>query len=32
MQSLFLDAKGKFNGEARYFWAANEVPETSLRD
>jgi hypothetical protein len=32
MQSLFLDAKGKFNGEARYFWAANEVLETSLRD
>jgi hypothetical protein len=32
MQSLFLDDKGQFNGQVRYFWAANEMLEDSLRE
>ena len=30
MNALFLDAKGQYNGKARYFWAANDMLEGML--
>jgi hypothetical protein len=30
MNALFLDAKGKYTGQPRYFWAAHEMLENLL--